>query len=118
MLTTGCNRWKEGIDVVVEGDAVRVTDDSKLRTLADLWRHKYHGDWDFAVEDGMFVHEDGGSAVVLGGRSYEGDCVRQEPVRADSISLPKELGRPWFGVAARRSVDGPLVKVPGQLGGR
>ena len=65
MLTTGCNRWKEGIDVVVEGDAVRVTDDSKLRTLADLWRHKYHGDWDFAVEDGMFVHEDGGSAVVL-----------------------------------------------------
>jgi hypothetical protein len=28
VLTTGCNRWDGGIDVVVEGDAVRVTDDA------------------------------------------------------------------------------------------
>src|SRR5918998_6790002 len=55
-LTTGSNRWKEGLDLVVEGDAVRVTDDSILRTLADLWRSKYSGDWDFAVEHGMFHH--------------------------------------------------------------
>jgi general stress protein 26 len=64
-LTTGSNRWKEGLDLVVEGNAVLVTDDSRLRTLADLWRGKYHGDWDFAVEDGMFRHGDGGSAVVF-----------------------------------------------------
>jgi general stress protein 26 len=51
-LTTGSNRWKEGLDLVVEGNAVLVTDDSRLRTLADLWRGKYHGDWHFAVEDG------------------------------------------------------------------
>jgi nitroimidazol reductase NimA-like FMN-containing flavoprotein (pyridoxamine 5'-phosphate oxidase superfamily) len=64
-LTTGTNRWKEGLDVVVEGGAVQVTDESRLRTLADLWRSKYHGDWDFTVADGAFHHEDGGSAVVF-----------------------------------------------------
>ena len=64
-LTTGSNRWKEGLDLVVEGDAVQVTDDDALRTLADLWRSKYHGDWDFSVEAGTFRHE-GGSALVFG----------------------------------------------------
>lgn len=49
---------------MVEGTAVRVTDDSLLRTLADLWRSKYQGDWDFTVEDGMF-HHDGGDAIVF-----------------------------------------------------
>ena len=65
VLTTGANQWKQGLDVVVEGDAVRVTDDTRLRVLADLWRSKYRGDWDFAVKDGMFHHQDGGSAVVF-----------------------------------------------------
>ena len=63
-LTTGVNRWKEGLDIVVEGMAVRVTDDRRLQTLADLWREKYGGDWDFTVDDGMF-HEGGGEAVVF-----------------------------------------------------
>ena len=63
-LTTGCNRWKDGLDVVVEGTAVRVEDESRLNALANLWRTKYHGDWDFTVKDGMF-HHDGGSAVVF-----------------------------------------------------
>jgi general stress protein 26 len=65
-LTTGCNLWKEGLDVVVEGTAVRITDEPRLCGLADLWRSKYQGDWDFTVEDGLFHHEDGGSAVVFG----------------------------------------------------
>ena len=64
VLTTGCNQWKQGLDVVVEGRAVRVTDDARLGALADLWRSKYQGDWDFAVADGMF-HHDGGSALVF-----------------------------------------------------
>lgn len=65
VLTTGSNQWKRGLDVVVEGQAARVTDEAKLRALADLWRSKYQGDWDFAVEDEMFRHEDGGSALVF-----------------------------------------------------
>ncbi|MGK5113183.1 pyridoxamine 5'-phosphate oxidase family protein [Geodermatophilus sp. CPCC 205506] len=64
-LTTGSNRWKVGLDLVVEGAAVQVTDDATLRTLADFWRSKYQGDWDFTVEDGTFRHEDGGAAIVF-----------------------------------------------------
>jgi nitroimidazol reductase NimA-like FMN-containing flavoprotein (pyridoxamine 5'-phosphate oxidase superfamily) len=64
VLTTGCNVWKEGLDVVVEGAAMRISDENRLRALADRWREKYQGDWDFTVEDGMF-HEDGGSAIVF-----------------------------------------------------
>jgi hypothetical protein len=30
MLITGCNRWDHGLDVVVEGEAVRATDDAVL----------------------------------------------------------------------------------------
>jgi hypothetical protein len=59
VLTTGCNTWKEGLDVVVEGAAERVTDDGRLHELARLWSEKYHGDWDFEVVDGAF-HERGG----------------------------------------------------------
>ncbi len=33
ILTTGCNQWTEGLDVVVEGDAVQVTDDEALERL-------------------------------------------------------------------------------------
>jgi general stress protein 26 len=64
-LTTGTNRWKEGLDLVVEGSAVQVTQESRLQTLADLWRSKYHGDWDFDVDQKMFRSDDGGSAVVF-----------------------------------------------------
>ena len=64
VLTTGCNQWKQGLDVVVEGDAIRVTDDTRLGVLADLWRSKYQRDWDFAVKDAMF-HHGGGAALVF-----------------------------------------------------
>lgn len=63
-LTTGCNKWKQGLDVVVEGTVVRVEDEATLRALADLWRRKYAGDWDFSVSDAMF-HHDGGAAAVF-----------------------------------------------------
>jgi hypothetical protein len=63
-LTTGVNRWKQGLDVVVEGNAVQVTDERRLQTLAEMWRNKYDGDWDFTVEDAMF-HGEGGDATVF-----------------------------------------------------
>jgi nitroimidazol reductase NimA-like FMN-containing flavoprotein (pyridoxamine 5'-phosphate oxidase superfamily) len=47
VLTTGCNNWQQGVDVVVEGDAVRVTDSPTLRRLADAWRTKWDGRWEF-----------------------------------------------------------------------
>ena len=35
ILTTGCNEWERGLDVVVEGEAVQVTDDDVLERLAE-----------------------------------------------------------------------------------
>jgi nitroimidazol reductase NimA-like FMN-containing flavoprotein (pyridoxamine 5'-phosphate oxidase superfamily) len=62
-LTTGTNLWKVGLDVVVEGTAVRVSDPTRLQTLADAWESKYKGDWHFDVANGAFQHE-GGEALV------------------------------------------------------
>ena len=45
ILTTGNNRLDDGLDVVVEGEAVRVRDDAKLRVLAEAWETKYGSDW-------------------------------------------------------------------------
>jgi nitroimidazol reductase NimA-like FMN-containing flavoprotein (pyridoxamine 5'-phosphate oxidase superfamily) len=64
-LTTGNNRWASGLDVVVEGQAVRVTDDDDLRRLADAWEAKYGSEWHWEVADGMFRHADGGGAAVF-----------------------------------------------------
>jgi nitroimidazol reductase NimA-like FMN-containing flavoprotein (pyridoxamine 5'-phosphate oxidase superfamily) len=58
-LTTGDNRWKAGLDVVVEGRAERVTDDARLHVLAAMWETKYQGDWQYDVHDGAFHHDPG-----------------------------------------------------------
>lgn len=63
VLMTGCNALGDGLDVVLEGDAVRVTDEARLQRLADLWVEKYGGDWRFEVRDGAFAHEAGGALV-------------------------------------------------------
>jgi general stress protein 26 len=66
ILTTGSNALDAGLDVVVEGDAVRVTDDARLRRLADAYESKYGEDWRFDVSDGLFRHSSGeGVALVF-----------------------------------------------------
>jgi general stress protein 26 len=65
ILSTGCNRWDRGLDVVVEGDAVQVTDDTTLQRLADGWRTKWDGRWRYEARQGSFGHEDGGEALVF-----------------------------------------------------
>ena len=64
VLTTGCNRYSEGLDVIVEGDAVRVTDEPRLHRLADAWEEKYGPDWRFEVTEQAFLG-DGGIAHVF-----------------------------------------------------
>lgn len=58
ILTTGCNQWNEGLDVVVEGDAVRITDQDALERLASVWATKWDGRWKYLVRDGCFYHYD------------------------------------------------------------
>jgi general stress protein 26 len=64
ILTTGCNHWDDGLDVVVEGDAVRVSDDAVLHRLAEAWTMKWDGRWQYEVRNGVF-HHDGGEALVF-----------------------------------------------------
>jgi hypothetical protein len=65
ILTTGCNTWNKGLDVVVEGDAVQITDDSVLKRLAQVWTTKWGGSWQFQVRDGFFHHPDGHSPILV-----------------------------------------------------
>jgi general stress protein 26 len=58
VMTTGCNRWDEGLDVMIEGKAERVTDRSTLERLAAAWATKWDGQWRFGVADGGFTHRD------------------------------------------------------------
>lgn len=63
-ITTGNNTWDQGLDVVVEGTAVRVTEREALQRLADAYEAKYGSAWHFDVGDGLFV-TDGHEAAVF-----------------------------------------------------
>ena len=64
-LTTGCNGWDGGLDVVAEGAAVRVTGQAMLERLAAAWTRKWDGRWHYQARDGAFSHEGGGTAWVF-----------------------------------------------------
>jgi general stress protein 26 len=66
VLTTGCNRWDGGLDVVVEGDAVQVTDDAVLSRVAAAFTTKWDGRWQWTARDGAFRGSDGtGEALAF-----------------------------------------------------
>jgi len=64
-LTTGCNQWDRGLDVVVEGEAVAVTDATLLERLAAAWATEWDGRWQYEVHDGGFRHKGGSGAVLV-----------------------------------------------------
>ncbi|QFG25163.1 pyridoxamine 5'-phosphate oxidase family protein [Actinomadura sp. WMMB 499] len=70
-LTAGNNAWAKGLDVVVEGAAVRVTGRPALESLAAAYLDKYGEAWRFEVGDGVFGTGDVAAAVF-----------RIEPARA------------------------------------
>ena len=68
ILTTGSNTWKDGLDVVVEGDAVQVTDDEVLERVASVWATKWSGEsWPYQVRNGYFYfYDEDGQTVLVG----------------------------------------------------
>jgi nitroimidazol reductase NimA-like FMN-containing flavoprotein (pyridoxamine 5'-phosphate oxidase superfamily) len=64
ILTTGRNTMGDGLDVVVEGEAVNVRDEERLRRIADAYVAKYGEEWRFEVRDSAFHHQ-GGRALVF-----------------------------------------------------
>jgi hypothetical protein len=66
ILTTGCNTLNaEGLDLVIEGQAARVTDEAQLRRVADRYEAKYGPVWHYDVRDGGFVGTEGNVALVF-----------------------------------------------------
>lgn len=64
-VLTGVNTLDDGLDIVVEGIALPLTDESVLHELADAWVAKYGEDWRFQVRDGAFHSDDGGKVLVF-----------------------------------------------------
>jgi hypothetical protein len=55
-VTTGCNTWNQGFDIVLQGEAVVVRDLVLLQRVADAFLAKYGSDWAFEVaSDGTFT---------------------------------------------------------------
>jgi general stress protein 26 len=70
VMTTGCNAFRSGTDIVLEGTAVRVVDDATLEQVAAALLAKY--DWPYRVADGALEEvaspDEGdarGSAIVF-----------------------------------------------------
>ena len=65
VITTGCNSWDHGLDVVVEGEAMRETSNDVLAQLAKAWSAKWDGRWQYDARDAAFHHPGGGEALVF-----------------------------------------------------
>jgi Pyridoxamine 5'-phosphate oxidase len=65
VLTTGCNRWDHGLDVVLEGEATHVTDDLVLARVAGAFAAKWDGRWQWAARDGAFRDADGHAEAMV-----------------------------------------------------
>jgi nitroimidazol reductase NimA-like FMN-containing flavoprotein (pyridoxamine 5'-phosphate oxidase superfamily) len=65
ILTTGCNAIDRGLDLVVEGDAVRTSDEAILKRVADAYASKYGDPFVFTVRDGAFRNDESGEALVF-----------------------------------------------------
>jgi general stress protein 26 len=64
VLTTGSSALRSGLDVVVEGAAVRMTDAPRLHELAAIWKSKL--DWDYEVASDGFRDGAGRTGHVFG----------------------------------------------------
>ena len=56
-ITTGRNALSEGLDLVVEGEAVGVSDGDKVGRVADAYSAKYGEGWRIAGVDGVLTFE-------------------------------------------------------------
>ena len=89
VLTTGSDRFLSGLDLVVEGTAVRVTDESLLERLAALWQSKL--DWPYEVVDGAFRER----SSEIAGADFEARGVAHVFAVAPSKVLAFGKGEPF-----------------------
>jgi general stress protein 26 len=65
VVTTGCNQWEHGLDVVVEGEAERITHQATLERLAAAWAATWDGRWRYQVTNEGFAHPGAGGRVLV-----------------------------------------------------
>jgi len=67
VMTTGSSAMvSNALDVVLEGVAKQVTDESVLERVAQAFAHKYGTEiWDFVVADGAFADRSGGGRAIV-----------------------------------------------------
>ena len=63
VITTGCNRLSEGLDLVVEGDAAMVSDHAVLQRVSEKFGAKYDSPFRFKVPD-FAAYGEGGKNLV------------------------------------------------------
>lgn len=103
VLTTGTDRFLSGLDVVVEGSAVRVTDEPLSARLAGLWESKL--DWPFDVVDGAFRERNSDIA----GAEFEARGTAHVFAVAPSKVLAFAKGEP-FSQARYRFLPAPVAR--------
>jgi general stress protein 26 len=86
VLSTGTNRLRGGLDVVVEGVAVRITDPARLGELVALWKSKL--DWNFQVGTDSFRDEDGRTGLVYGIRPVKVLAFGKGPYTQNRYRFP------------------------------
>jgi hypothetical protein len=64
LVTTGCNGW-DGLDIVIEGDAVRVTDADRVSRFAEAITQKYDDFFGLRAVDGGLQGGAGATDVPL-----------------------------------------------------
>jgi nitroimidazol reductase NimA-like FMN-containing flavoprotein (pyridoxamine 5'-phosphate oxidase superfamily) len=92
ILTTGCNSWDGGLDVVAEGEAVQTTDHDTLVRIAEAFRPKWDGRWQWVAKGGAFTGSDGeGRAEVFSVRPVKVYAhAKGDPFGATSHTFPVE----------------------------
>jgi hypothetical protein len=65
VLTTGCNHLEPGLDIVVEGAAVPVTDTSVHERLYQTWLIQWGEGWPIQMHDGVLCEESGEPLLVF-----------------------------------------------------
>lgn len=88
--TTGAGGWDSGEDLVVEGTAVRVTDEAALHVLADAWFAKYGEDWHFGVRGDQLVE------LSTSGGSTEGGALVYRVAPTKVIAFGGEHGQTTY----------------------
>jgi hypothetical protein len=86
-VLTGTNAWAEGLDVVVEGVAERVTAGDELAALSAAYLDKYGEAWSFGVGDDAFV-TDGHVAHVFRIRPTTAYAFGKQPHSHTRFTFP------------------------------